>query len=147
MQSQLEVLMHWKDLQDIEIVRLYPTEWETIPYSLNYKPLTLYWFNNKRVSILASLLFLVASRTSGGEWFHPHQGICKYFIRTFIHLVHIFTCRNNKIIGWFRIRPLSLIFEDETEVCVPSLLVTEWRVGETFKTFIGRFLELSVQYS
>jgi len=47
LEQRLEALANQKGLQEAEVVRLYPTEWDLIPYPPKFKAPTLQAFDGK----------------------------------------------------------------------------------------------------
>jgi len=47
LEQRLKALPNWDGLQDVGIVRLYPTEWDTTPYPPKFKAPTLHTLDGK----------------------------------------------------------------------------------------------------
>jgi len=139
LEQRLEGLANQKGLQEAGVVRLYPTEWELVPYPPKFKALTLqafdgkgspnqhiYYFNSQTGNVISNnatltRLFIGTLKGISYEWF---MKLLEYSIKNLGNLEKIF---------------LAYFFKDDSKITMPTLLMTRQRKGEPIKVFVGSF--------
>jgi len=140
----LEALANLGGLQDVGIIRPYPAEWNTTPYTPKFKAPTLhifdgkgspnehiYYFKSQTGNVVSNdaimaCLFIGTLKGIAFDWFLKLPASS---IKTWAHLEKLF---------------LNCFFEDDTEVAMPTLLATKQKKVKSIKTFEERFQSMSL---
>jgi len=143
-QAQIASLSQRDEQKKVGMIRPYLLEWDSVPYPLKFKPLTLHMYNGKSSSnqhiyyfqcqignvidndAIMARLFISTLKGVAFDWFRSlHSGP----INSWVDLK-----------TWF----LSRFYEDDTEVTMNKLLSMVQKGGESVRKYIERFQKLSL---
>jgi len=121
------------------MTRPYPLEWDSVPYSPNFKPLTLHTYDGKSSPNLHIYYF----QSQSGNVIDNDAIMTSLFIGT---LKGFRSLPSGYINSWIDLetRFLSHFYENDTEGTIDKLLSTVQKKGESVRDYIERFRNLSL---
>jgi len=145
LEKRLEAIANRSNLQEAGIIQPYTAEWDAALYPLKFKAPTLHTFNDKgspnqhiyysksqtqnvvsNDAIMIFFLFIGTLKLVAFEWF---MKLPARSIMTWADLEKLFVAR----------------FYEDTEISLPTLLVTKQKKGESIKIFVKRFWSMALQ--
>ena len=144
LEKRLKALTNQGSLQEAGVVRPYPVEWDLVPYPPKFKALTLQTFDgkgspNQHIYYFKSQTEKVASNDAL---------LARLFIGTLKGIVFEWFMKlsEGSIKNWGDLKKLflTLSFEDDPEITLPTLLATKQRKGELVKEFMKRFWNMAL---
>jgi len=145
LEQRLEALANRKGFQEAGVVQPYPAEWDLIPYSLKFKAPTLQSFDGKGSP--NQHIYYFKSQT--GNVVLNDAILAHLFIGTLkgIAFEWFMKLLEGSIKNWGDLEMLLLtkFFEDDSEITIPTLLVTRQQKGEPVKVFVERFHNMALR--
>jgi len=144
LEQRLEALTNRKGLQDAEVVRPYPVEWDLVSYPPKFKAPTLQAFDGKGSP--NQHIYYFKSQTE--NVINNNAILAHLFIDTLkgIAFEWFIKLSEGSIKNWDDLEKLFLtrFFEDDSEITMPTLLATKQRKGESVKAFMKRFQNMTL---
>ena len=144
LEQRLEALTNRKGLQEAEVVRPYPTEWDLVSYPPKFKAPILQAFDDKGSP--NQHIYYFKSQT--GNVVDNDVILARLFNGTLKGLAFEWFMKlpEGSIKNWSDLEKhvLTRFFEDYSEITIPTLLATKQRKGESVKSFVERFQNMAL---